>query len=250
MVLGPDGQKMSKSRGNVIAPDDVVNRYGADTVRCYLMFMGPFDQGGPWNHQGIEGVWRFMNRVWALVGDVIEAGEASGSAADVPEEVVRGVVRLRHKMVQRLTGQYADMQFNTALAALMEFVNGLNRARDEARDVVATPAFREAVQTLVVLLAPLAPYISEELWHQLGGSASVHLQPWPTFDEAETRDDVVTMVVQVNGKVRDRLVVPVGISEEEVRQRALASPKVAALLDGASVKKLVYVPDKLVNLVI
>ncbi|HEX9411910.1 MAG TPA: leucine--tRNA ligase, partial [Ktedonobacterales bacterium] len=130
MVLGPDGQKMSKSRGNVIAPDDVVGRYGADTVRCYLMFMGPFDQGGPWNHQSIEGVWRFLNRVWALAGETLEAQElrnAEGSA-----DAVQAVERLRHKIIKRVTEHYRALQFNTGLATLMEYVNGLNRAREEA----------------------------------------------------------------------------------------------------------------------
>jgi leucyl-tRNA synthetase len=253
MVLGPDGQKMSKSRGNVIAPDDVVGHYGADAVRCYLMFMGPFDQGGPWNNQGIEGVWRFLNKAWALVGDTIEAGEAgerAGEARADLTEAERNVTRLRHKMVKRLTGQYAELQFNTALAGLMELVNGLNRARDEAPAVVATPAFREAASALVVLLAPLAPHISEELWHGLGHAASVHAQAWPEYDEALTRDEVVTVVVQVNGKVRDRLEVPADTAEETVRALALARPKVAAQLDGRGIKKVVYVPGKLVNVVV
>jgi leucyl-tRNA synthetase len=249
MVLGPDGQKMSKSRGNVIAPDDVVGRYGADAVRCYLMFMGPFDQGGPWNNQGIEGVWRFLNKAWALVGDVIEAGER-GAGVEAATGTERAIVKLRHKMVKRVTEQYAGLQFNTGLAALMEFVNGLNKAREDARDSITSAAFREAAETLVVLLAPLAPHISEELWHQLGHDESVHLQAWPEYDEAQTRDEVITVVVQVNGKVRDRLEVAANTSEAEVRTLALASPKVVALLDGGSAKKLVYVPGKLVNIVI
>jgi leucyl-tRNA synthetase len=245
MVLGPDGQKMSKSRGNVIAPDDVVGRYGADTVRCSVMFMGPFDQGGPWNHQSIVGVWRFLNRVWALVG---EAGSFSLS----PPHARGGdeVRRLRHKIVKRVTEQHAGLQFNTALAALMELVNGLNRAREETPEVVATVAFAEAVETLTVLLAPLAPHISEELWHELGHTTSVHREPWPTYDEALTRDELVTVVVQVNGKVRDRLEVPAESTEEAVRALALASSRVQALLDGQPIKKVVYVPDRLVNLVV
>jgi leucyl-tRNA synthetase len=274
MVLGPDGQKMSKSRGNVIAPDDVVGRYGADTVRCYLMFMGPFDQGGPWNNQSIEGVWRFLNRVWALAGETLDAqaGESGlalltpqgeGVAARAERETsqsewssrsprggVRSVTRLRHKIVKRVTGQYPELQFNTGLAALMEFVNGLNRACEETPAVIATPAFGEAVETLVILLAPLAPHISEELWHALGHTTSVHLHPWPTYDESQTRDEMVTVVVQVNGRVRDRLEVASDSSEEAVRALALASPRVQALLDGQPIKKLVYVPGKLVNLVV
>ena len=165
MVLGPDGQKMSKSRGNVIAPDDVVGRYGADTVRCYLMFMGPFDQGGPWSNQGIEGVARFMNRVWTLVTDATEAGVRDDAQAK-PAGAALGVERLRHKAIARVTADYEGLRFNTALAALMEYVNALNKARDEAPEIVKDAAFSRAVDTLLVLLAPMAPHLTEELWHE------------------------------------------------------------------------------------
>jgi leucyl-tRNA synthetase len=177
MVLGPDGQKMSKSRGNVIAPDRVIEQYGADAVRCYLMFMGPFDQGGPWSNQGIEGVARFLNKLWTLVGDALEMPAHSAEAPDgAVAAVAREVERLRHKMIKRVTSQYAGLQFNTALAALMEFVNGLNRARDEAQLVLASDELRAALETLLILLAPLAPHIAEELWERLGHTASVHLE--------------------------------------------------------------------------
>ncbi|HEY7779266.1 MAG TPA: leucine--tRNA ligase [Ktedonobacterales bacterium] len=246
MVLGPDGQKMSKSRGNVIAPDDVVGRYGADAVRCYLMFMGPFDQGGPWNNQGIEGVWRFLNRAWALVEDHI-AARGKEHSEDTAAELT--VARLRHKIVKRVTDDYAALRFNTALAALMELTNGLNRARDEHPGVAATPAFADAAEALVVLLAPLAPHIAEELWHRLGHTTSVHAEPWPTYDEALTRDALVTVVIQVNGKMRDRLELAPDVAEDEVRALALASERVRAALDGRGVRKFIYVPGKLANVV-
>ena len=249
-VLGPDGVKMSKSRGNVIAPDDVVGRYGADAVRCYLMFMGPFDQGGPWNNQGIEGVWRFLNRVWALVTDTIEA---NGAAAAPDGERMPGgeaVERLRHKIVARVSGDFAGLRFNTALAALMECVNGLNKAREESPDVVRDPRFLEAIDTLLVLLAPMAPHIAEELWHQRGHDESVHQQRWPEHDPTLTVDAVITVVVQVNGKVRDKLEVAADISEDEVRARALASPKVAAATGGREPRKFIYVPGRLANVVV
>ena len=165
MVLGPDGQKMSKSRGNVIAPDDVVERYGADTVRGYLMFMGPFDQGGPWSNQGIEGVARFLNRVWTLVTDATEAGVRDDAQAK-PDGAALSVERLRHKAIARVTADYEGLRFNTALAALMEYVNALNKARDEAPEIVRDAAFSRAVDTLLVLLAPMAPHLTEELWHE------------------------------------------------------------------------------------
>ncbi len=246
MVLGPDGQKMSKSRGNVVAPDDVVTRYGADAVRAYLMFMGPFDQGGPWNNQGIEGVSRYLNRVWTLVTDYVEASEGHGSAQS---SAGREVERLRHKTIARVTSDYEGLRFNTALAGMMEFVNGLNKAHDGSADLIRDARYGAAVDTLLTLLAPLAPHIAEELWSRTGHSDSVHQQLWPTFDPAMTVDDMITIVVQVNGKVRDTLQLPADVTEAQVREHALASAKVAAALDGREVRKLIYVPGKLANVV-
>jgi leucyl-tRNA synthetase len=247
MVLGPDGQKMSKSRGNVIAPDSVVSKYGADAVRAYLMFMGPFDQGGPWSDQGIEGVWRYLNRVWTLVTETLDAREA-GEAVEAPAGVA--VERLRHKTIARVTGDYSEMRFNTALAAMMECVNGLNKAREESPEVVRDERFQATVETLLVLLAPFTPHIAEELWHEAGHSGSVHLEAWPEFDPALTVDEVVTLVVQVNGKVRDKLEVSPNLPEGEARALALASPKVQASLEGRKVRKFIYVAERyLANIV-
>jgi leucyl-tRNA synthetase len=256
MVLGPDGQKMSKSRGNVIAPDDVVGRYGADTVRSYLMFMGPFDQGGPWSNQGIEGVARFMNRVWTLVTDATEAG--ARDAQEKPAGAALGVERLRHKAIARVTADFEALRFNTSLAALMEYVNALNKARDEAPEIVEDVSFSRAVDTLLVLLAPMAPHLTEELWHERrlhGGIAeaeytSVHVQPWPEYDQALIVDETVTIVVQVNGKVRDKLELAPDIAEDEVRERALASAKVQSAMEGRALKKFIYVPRRLASVVV
>ncbi|HEY2592349.1 MAG TPA: class I tRNA ligase family protein, partial [Chloroflexota bacterium] len=266
-VLGPDGQKMSKSRGNVIAPDSVVGEFGADAVRGYLMFMGPFDQGGPWNNQGIEGVRRFLFRVWTLAQEVIEANptvepgkngnatSASDSVSSLTSVVNSGsgasaVERLRHKIIARVTDDYADLRFNTALAALMEFVNGLNKAKDETPDAVRTPEFAAALDSLLLLLAPLAPHIAEELWHQRGHAESVHAQGWPAYDPALTVDALVTVVVQVNGKLRDKLDVAPDTSEEAFKALALASAKVQSAVEGRAVKKFIYVPGRLANIVV
>jgi leucyl-tRNA synthetase len=257
MVLGPDGQKMSKSRGNVIAPDDVVGRYGADTVRSYLMFMGPFDQGGPWSNQGIEGVARFMNRVWALVTDATEAG-AHDDAWEEPVGAALGVERLRNKAIARVTADYEGLRFNTALAALMEDVNALNKAREETPEIVADAAFSRAVDTLLILLAPMAPHLTEELWHERRLRAgmveaeytSIHIQPWPAYDPALIVDETVTIVVQVNGKVRDKLDLAPDVAEDEVRELALASAKVQSAMDGRALKKFIYVPGRLVSVVV
>ncbi len=255
-VLGPDGVKMSKSRGNVIAPDAVVERYGADAVRAFLMFMGPFDQGGPWNNQGIEGVRRYLNRVWALVTETLdESGSdhhvVNGASQDgaTPTAAERGIERLRHRMIARVTDDYAEMRFNTALAGLMEFVNGLNKAREESPAITQTPTFRAAIETLLTLLAPMTPHIAEELWHMLGHTESVHDQSWPAYDPALTVAETITLIVQVNGKLRDKLEAAPDIAEDEVRALALASPKAQAALDGRPAKKVIYVPGRLVNIV-
>ena len=240
MVLGPDGQKMSKSRGNVIAPDDVVGRYGADAVRCYLMFMGPFDQGGPWNNQSIEGVARFLNRVWALVTETIEA-LVDGS---VESEQGGAAERLRHKAIARVTADFGELRFNTALAGLMEYVNALNHLREDDAAVVRDERFLEAVDALLVLLAPMAPHLTEELWHLRGHAESIHLQSWPAYDPALTVDDIMTLVVQVNGKVRDKLEVAPGLTDEQAHELVLSSPKVQAALDGRAPKKFIYVRDR------
>jgi leucyl-tRNA synthetase len=257
MVLGPDGQKMSKSRGNVIAPDDVVGRYGADTVRSYLMFMGPFDQGGPWSNQGIEGVARFMNRAWALVMDATEAGVHDDGEA-TPVGAALGVERLRHKAIARVTADYEGLRFNTALAALMEYVNSLNKARDESPEIVKDATFSRAVDTLLVLLAPMAPHLTEELWHERrlrAGTAeaeymSIHVQSWLSYDPALIADETVTIVVQVNGKVRDKLELAPDTAEDEVRERALASAKVQSAMEGRALKKFIYVPGRLASVVV
>ncbi len=246
-VLGPDGYKMSKSRGNVIPPDEVVGRYGADAVRAYLMFMGPFDQGGPWNDQGIEGVSRYLNRVWTLVHNYLDR---RGDATSVESSAGMAVERLRHKTIARVSADYGELRFNTALAGLMEYVNGLNKARDEQPDVVRDPRFAAAIDSLLVLLAPMTPFIAEELWHSTGHDDSVHEQPWPGFDPALLVDEFITVVVQVNGKVRDKLEVPADVSEPRMRELALTSAKVQAATGGREPKKFVYVPGRLANIVV
>jgi leucyl-tRNA synthetase len=240
IILGPDGSRMSKSRGNVVNPDEYVGRLGADAVRCYLMFIGPWDSGGPWNPQGISGVEGFLNRLWTLVLD--GAGD-SAPAADGPGDVE--ALRLVHKTTRRVTEDVERFKFNTMLAALMEAANGLVRLRGR----VSRAVWREVSQRLVLLLAPAAPHITEEMWHRLGHQDSVHLQAWPDYDEALTVDARITLVVQVNGKVRDKIEVPADVSEEDARRLAIESPRVQAHLDGATVRQVIYVPGRLVNIV-
>jgi len=240
IILGPDGNRMSKSRGNVVNPDELVQRYGADTLRAYLMFIGPWDQGGPWNPRGIEGVARFLARVWALVA---EPAKPAVAEAGVP---ARELEYWMHRTIRRVTDDIEGFRWNTALAALMEYTNLLQRARTSA----PAPLWDQAVRTLVLLLAPLCPHIAEELWvEHLGGAYSVHDQPWPAYDPAKATAERVILVLQVNGKVRDRVEVDAGISAEAARALALANPKVRQHLDGKTVADVVVVPGRLVNVV-
>jgi len=240
-ILGPDGQRMSKSRGNVVAPDEYVARYGADTFRCYLMFIGPWDEGGPFGTEGINGVWRWLNRVWGLVLNEPRSGQP-------PADAVREMRRLTHQTVRKATEDMERFRFNTLLAALMEMTNGLLHARDAGP--VDRDAWNEAVESLVLMLAPVAPHVSEELWTRSGRPYSVHTQAWPSWDPALAREDEITLVVQVNGKVRDRIQAPAGIDEARARELALASPRVRQFTDGKELANVVYVPGKLVNVVV
>ena len=242
IILGPDGNRMSKSRGNVIAPDPLVQKYGADTVRAYLMFIGPWDRGGPWNPEGIEGVYRFLHRVWALV-----KGPKPESAGIPAKKDLMELRRMTHKTIKRATGDIEAFKFNTMLAALMSFTNYLTKARETA--VCGTPEWDEAIRNLLLLLAPLTPHIAEELWAAIGGEYSIHQQRWPTWDEELTREETITLVVQVNGKVRDRIEVEADIDEETARKLALESLRVQKWLDGKTIRKVIFAGGKLVNIV-
>jgi len=245
-ILGEDGEKMSKSRGNVVDPDDLVGRYGADTFRAYLMFIGPWSEGGPWNSQGIEGIHRFLSKVWDIV---VEAAEDTGRPGGEPSaEEVRALQRITHQMIRQVTRDMEAFKFNTMLAALMKLTNYLSKVRRTA--VVNHPAWQEAVRSLVLMLAPPCPHIAEELWRRLGGAYSVHDQAWPEWDEELARDEVFTLVFQINGKLRDRAQVPVSISESEARELALSSEKVQRYLGGKEPRKVIYVPGRLVNIVL
>jgi leucyl-tRNA synthetase len=241
VILGPDSQKMSKSRGNVVDPDDLVVRYGADTVRGYLMFLGPWDQGGPFSVTGIEGVSRFYARVWTLFNEDSSADGEPGASE------VEALERALHQTIERVQDSFESFSFNTALAALMEFSNTLRAMRGST--VVNSPAWREAMDSFLIMLAPIAPHITEELWTQGGRPFSIHQQPWPEFDPAKAREATFELVLQHNGKVRDRVEAPVGIAEAEAMDLALQSERIQAQLEGRNPKKVIYVPGRLVNVV-
>ncbi len=244
MVLGADGQKMSKSRGNVEAPDRYVEKYGADTVRLYMMFIGPFDQGGSFIPENLEGVWRFLNRFWSLVTD----SWVTGSVSSEETAESRAIERLRHKTIQRVTEDLREFRFNTALAALMEANNIMLKQQHEP--VARTATYRRMLETMMQLLAPMAPHITEELWHLTGHTGSIHVTEWPTYNEALVQDETFTLVLQVNGKVRERIEVPTTISEQEARALALSNARVASFIGESTVQKVIYVPGRLVNVVV
>ncbi|HEY0606923.1 MAG TPA: leucine--tRNA ligase [Herpetosiphonaceae bacterium] len=239
IILGEDSEKMSKSRGNVVDPDDLVSRYGADAVRTFLMFIGPWDQGGPWNSRGMEGVVRFINRAWNVVTEESKGGEGGDPNA---------LRRVTHRTIKKVGDDLERFAFNTAIAALMEFVNELYKVRETG--VYGSEAWNEAVRSLILLLAPMAPHLSEELWSRTGGEFSVHLQPWPSYEPALTQAEALELVVQVNGKVRDRITVPLDTQEAQIKEAALQSDKVQSSMNGKQVAKVVVVPGKLVNIVV
>ncbi len=242
IILGEDSEKMSKSRGNVVDPDELVSSYGADTFRAYLMFIGPWEEGGPWSSRGIEGVSRFLNRVWKLVLE-----EPSTMKGQPSEQEVRQLKRYLHQTIRKVSEDMEAFKFNTMLAALMEFSNYLIKAKETP--LVKSETWEQAIHTLLLLLAPSAPHIAEELWARIGGPYSIHQQAWPTWDEALAADEVITLVIQVNGKVRDRIEVPVGIDEARAKELALSSQRVQCHVQGKEVTRVIFAEGRLVNVV-
>jgi leucyl-tRNA synthetase len=253
IILGPDGNRMSKSHGNVVAPDEYVQRYGADTVRAYLMFIGPWNMGGPWNFQGIEGVRRFMERTWSTVLDKPEGRQGATVNADELAQQTHALRQRTHQTIRKATEDMEAFKFNTLLASLMEFNNYLLKAKDTG--VYSTPAWYEAIDSLILMLAPVAPHTAEELWQRRHGNAefepqtSVHVQAWPGWDPELARSETVTLIVQINGKLRDKLEVASDIDEPTACDAALRSPAVQRWLEGKSVQKVIFAGGKLVNIV-
>jgi leucyl-tRNA synthetase len=232
IILGEDGQKMAKSRGNVINPDDVVQAHGADALRLYEMFMGPLEQMKPWQTNGIEGVSRFLERVWNV---------ATGSITEDPAAYDEATRRLVHKTIQKVTHDIESLRLNTAVSTMMILVKHLGSLK-------AVP--HDAVRTLALLLSPFAPHIGEEIWQRLGGQQTLAYEPWPEFDPALVKDETVTIGVQVNGKVRGTITIAADADEETARKAALAEERVRAHVDGKTVKKFIYVKGKIVSFIV
>jgi leucyl-tRNA synthetase len=242
MVLGEDGEKMSKSRGNTVAPDDLVNKYGADTVRSYLMFFARWDLGGPWNSHGIGGTERWLYRVWKLYTEPAEGG-------DPGDEIMRDIKRDLHTALDNITRDYEQVEFNTIISTLMELLNNMVDAKRNGAG--HSPEWREILEIYLLMMAPAVPHIAEELWtEELGNEYSIHNQNWPEADSELMAVEEITLIVQVNGKLRDRIVVPVDISKEEAEKIALASPEAEPYLEGKEIRKVIVVPGRLVNIVV
>lgn len=239
-LMGPDGKRMSKSRGNVITPDEIVASHGADALRVYELFMAPFDQDVDWSTDGLNGARRFLNRVWKLVGDTY-AGSISFREEDPKLD------RLIHRTIMEITERIETLRFNTVVSGLMEFINALSDR--QAKGTWRTKTFHQALEILLVLMAPIAPHISDELWVLTGHSGSVHQQSWPRFDSQMVREELVQMAVQVDGKLRDVIEVDGNMLADEVQILALEQPKVQASLAGKRVKKVIVVQRQIVNIV-
>jgi len=236
VVWASDGQRMSKSKGNVVTPDAMIDKYGADALRLWELFMSPFDEATNWNENGIGGTLRFLQRAWTMMRRYIESGAPSGSPS---EETLKRT----HKTIQLVTDHIERLRFNTALAAMMDHLNHISKLKPAELD-------RFTLESFILLLAPMAPHVTEEIWRALGHTSSIHLERWPSFDPKLVIDEMVTIAIQINGKVRDRVEVPAGTSEDEVRQLALNREAVKRHLDGKSPKKLIFIKNKMLSIVV
>ena len=238
MILGEDGQKMSKSRGNVVNPDKVITGYGADSMRLYEMFMGPLEAIKPWNMQGVEGVHRFLQRAWRVVIDE----DTGGLAEQVKEaEADEETLRLLNQTIKKVGDDIESFGFNTAISAMMIFLNHLNKQTVRPKAVI---------EKFVLILAPFAPHIAEELWEKLGHTDTLAYEPWPEYDKELIKEKEIELAVQVNGKIKDRIVVATDTDEEQIKQKALASEKVIAAMAGKIPKRIIVIKSRLVNIVI
>jgi len=237
MILGEDNQKMSKSRGNVVNPDKVIADYGADSMRLYEMFMGPLESVKPWSTQGVEGVHRFLNKFWRIVSDE-DSGNLKNSIKDVDAD--EETQKILHQTIRKVTQDIENFRFNTAISQMMIFVNHISRLETAPKKVI---------ETFVLILAPLAPHIAEELWQKLGHKNTLAYEKWPKFDENLAKEKEIELAVQVLGKIKDRITVSADADEEEIKQKALTCPKVASAIAGKQVKKVIVIKSRLVNIV-
>jgi len=236
LILAPDGQKMSKSRGNVINPDDIVKKYGADSFRLYEMFMGPFDEAISWDVKGIVGMRRFLEKVRKLFGK-------EKAVVSIKED--KEIEKLIHKTIKKVTEDIENFRFNTAISALMILVNELQGKNYGIWHL----------KTLISLLAPFTPHFAEEIWQKLNPKpytlkVSIHSQPWPKYDPKLAKEEIITLVIQINGKVRDKIEVEADISEEKAKELAISQEKIKKWIEKKEIKKVIFIPGKLINIVV
>ncbi len=247
IVLGPDGQKMSKSKGNVVDPDDLVAKYGADTVRMYLAFMAPYDQGGPWDPQGINGIARFLNRVWVMCHEHKKAAERAKPLPPLSDDALQKLNVDLHQAIKKVGDDIEALSFNTAVSALMVLSNKIHEVADH---YVVPPEF---YSTLLRLLAPFAPHMAEDVWKKLFASSemgSIHGALWPEYDPALLETQNIQMVVQIGGKTRGTLECPRTATQNEVQEKVLADIRFSKFLEQKEIRKIIFVPGKIINIVI
>ena len=230
MILGENGEKMSKSRGNVVNPDDVVNEFGADAFRTYEMFLGAFDQSTPWSQQGLKGCYKFIEKVWNLQNIMTDD---EGYSVELEKSM--------HKTIKKVGEDFERMKFNTAIATMMSFLNDVSKKGSITKG---------EYKTFITLLNPVAPHVTEELWEMLGGEGLLSLHAWPEYDESKTVDDEIEIVVQINGKIRDKMSVAADLNRDELQAVAMESERIKTLVEGKQVVKIIAVPGKLVNIVV
>jgi leucyl-tRNA synthetase len=230
MIMGENNEKMSKSRGNVVNPDDIVEEFGADTLRMYEMFIGDFEKSVPWSQNGVKGCRRFLDRVWKLQSIICDGDEYS-----------KDIEITMNKTIKKVSEDFENLKFNTAVAALMALIN----------DVYAKNSINKAeFKTFLILLNPVAPHITEELWVKAGYPGMLNKQSWPTWDEGKTVEDQIEIAIQINRRVKDKIMVASGLSKQETEETAMQDAKVLALLEGKTPFKVIAVPGTLVNLVV
>ena len=250
MILAPDGNKMSKSKGNTIEPGVLIDQgYGADSIRIMELFIGPWNQSANWSVEGMGGSYRFLQRIWTLTYEFLAVNDAATGSAVESTLAEADILRSIHKTTKKVTADLTDFNFNTAISAQMECLNAFYKIKDQD-EFTNLETWRYAIETLIQLLAPFAPHIAEELWQAMGHETSVHLSDWPSYDEALLIEETITIVVQINGKVRAELIVAHDADEKFVIAAAQTNPKISGLLAGHEIRKIIFVPHKLVNFVV